>query len=135
MVKKDGMRVETFVLLLFLHVLMAVFLLTFTELGLASLVIVLASAALFLLGNVTRSNKANKLDELREDLVKAEDENKLWEKFHKVKDWELESDYQKLTSTSKKGNIFTEHEAELLIEKGRNDLFNRMSNQLRQQNG
>lgn len=133
MINKDGMRVETFVLLLFMHVFMAVFLLTFTELGLASLVIVLASAALFLLGNVTRSNKANKLDELREDLVKAEDENVLWEKFHKVKNWELESDYQRLTSTSKKSHIDMAHDAELLIEKGRNDLFNRLANQLKQQ--
>lgn len=68
---------------------------------------------------------------MRETLVKVEDENVLWEKFHKVKNWE--SDYQRLTSTSKKSHIDMAHDAELLIEKGRNDLFNRLANQLKQQ--
>lgn len=131
MVKKGVKVVETFVLLLFMHVLMAVFLLTFTKLGLSSLILVLFSATVSILGIASRSNKASKLDELRETLVKVEDENVLWEKFHKVKNWE--SDYQRLTSTSKKSHIDMAHDAELLIEKGRNDLFNRLANQLKQQ--
>lgn len=113
MVNKDGMRVETFVMLLFLHVLMTVFLLIFTKLGLASLILVLFSATVSILGISSRSNKESKIDELRETLVKVEDENVLWEKFHKVKNWE--SDYQRLTSTSKKSHIDNDNESDLLL--------------------
>ena len=128
--KKSGSKVDVFTLVFFLHIFVAFVLVTLTKLGQESLVIVLTSVSIFLVGFVIRSNKANKLDKLKCDLEKEFDHNSLESSGAFKNLGDLEKHHQLLPSNGLKGTPYTARDADWVIEKCRNDLYKRMAKSL-----